>query len=275
MDEPSPSARLAELPPPPYLYELHPIGWRDPMRWLALGWQDLLRLPWHTLVYGLCFAAMALVVQRVFLHLPQYTMSAISGSLLIGPFLALGLYDGSRRLQRGEPVSLAKSLLCWRPHTRNLGTLVMILVVLELLWGRASLVVFAVSFDTGLPSNTGVLEVIFNPENIGFVFVYLIVGGFFAGLIYASTVVAIPLILDHDLDAITACLRSFHVFLHKTPVMVAWGACIVALVLLALWPYCMGLLVVGPWLGYASWHAYRGMLTVRANPDFIAPAPKA
>ena len=252
-----------------------PLNWRDPWQWLTLAARDFRQQPVIGFFYGLMFWGMALIVRSVFLNNPGFTLSAISGCLLVGPFLAMGLYDASKRMERGLMPSVEESMTCWRPHIRSLGMLVMLIIVMELLWGRASLVVFAVSFDTGLPSNTGVLEVIFNPENIGFVFVYLIVGGFFAGLIYASTVVAIPLILDHDLDAITACLRSFHVFLHETPVMVAWGACIVALVLLALWPYCMGLLVIGPWLGYASWHAYRGMLTVRANPDFIAPAPKA
>jgi uncharacterized membrane protein len=133
----------------------------------------------------------------------------------------------------------------------------MLLIVMELLWGRASLVVFAVFFNTGMPNTANVVEVLFNPQNWEFVIAYMCVGGFFAGLVYASTVVSIPMILDRDTDAITACLTSMRVFFTQTPVMVLWGAIITALVVLSIWPMNLGLILTGPWLGFASWHAYQ------------------
>jgi uncharacterized membrane protein len=139
-----------------------------------------------------------------------------------------------------------------------MGMLVLVLIVLELLWGRASLVVFAVFFNTGMPSTAGVVQAVFNPENWEFVAVYLAIGGFFAALVFATTVVSLPMILDRDTDAISAALTSIQVVFSNTLVMLLWGALITALVIVALIPWGLGLLLIGPWLGHASWHAYRG-----------------
>lgn len=246
---------------------LRPLHWADPLQWLRLGWGDFRRQPVIGLFYGLMFWGMAMVVRTVFLASPEFTLSAISGCLLVGPFLAMGLYDASRRMERGEPASVERSMICWRPHIRSLGMLVMLIIVMELLWGRASLVVFAVFFNTGMPSTANVLEVLFNPENWEFVAVYLCVGGFFAGLVYSSTVVAIPMILDRDTDAITAGLTSMRVFFTHTPVMLCWGAIIVVLTMLSIVPSNLGLFLTGPWLGFASWHAYRGSVQFEPTPE--------
>jgi uncharacterized membrane protein len=138
-----------------------------------------------------------------------------------------------------------------------MGLLVLVLTVLELLWGRASLVVFAVFFDTGMPSTAGVLEAVFNPRNWQFVAVYTVVGSVFAGLVFCFTAVSIPMILDRDTDAITAALTSFGVVMRNLPTMLFWGALVVGLTLMAFWPWALGILFVGPWLGHATWHAYR------------------
>lgn len=248
------------VPPPPVgpRRDIVALGFADPFRWLARGWQDMRAELGIALFYGLCFWGMALTLGAVFRHLPEYTMSLLSGCLLVGPFLALGLYEVSRRRERGLAPDLASSLTCWDAHIGSMGLLVLVLVVLELLWGRASLVVFAVFFNTGMPSTAGVLQAIFNPENWEFVAVYLLVGGAFAGLVFASSVVSIPMILDRDTDAISAALTSLQVFFGNLPVLLLWGALITTLVLVAFIPWGLGLLIVGPWLGHASWHAYRG-----------------
>jgi uncharacterized membrane protein len=233
------------------------LGFAAPLRWLARGARDLRAQPGIAAFYGICFWAMAAVLSAVFRHKPEYTMTIVSGCLLVGPFLAMGLYEVSRRLERAEEPSLSQSLTCWDKHLGSMGLLVLVLTVLELLWGRASLVVFAVFFDTGMPSTAGVLDAVFNPRNWQFLAVYLVVGGVFAMLVFCSTVVAIPMILDRDTDAITASLTSFRVVLDNLAVLLFWGALVVALTLLALWPWALGVLVVGPWLGHATWHAYR------------------
>ena len=154
---------------------LRPLGLGAPLRWLTLGLRDLARAPAVGLLYGACFWLMAAVLGWVFRTQPEYTMSLASGCLLLGPFLALGLYDVSRRHEAGQAAHLGQSLVCWRSHMGSMGMLVLVLIVLELLWGRASLVVFAVFFTTGLPSTTGVMQAVFNPEIWEFVAVYTLV----------------------------------------------------------------------------------------------------
>ena len=248
------------VPPPPAgpKREILALGLADPFRWLARGARDLRSEMGIALFYGMCFWSMAITLGLVFRHLPEYTMSFVSGCLLAGPFLAMGLYEVSRRRELGINPDLATSLTCWDQHLGSMGMLVLVLIVLELLWGRASLVVFAVFFNTGMPSTAGVIQAIFNPDNWEFIAVYLAIGGVFAALVFSSTVVALPMILDRDTDAISAALTSILVVYNNTLIMLLWGLLITALVLLALLPWGLGLLLVGPWLGHASWHAYRG-----------------
>lgn len=258
MEHPVPETDSAAARPEPPRPRVQPVPLRAPLRWLASGVRDLAAEPAIALFYGLCFWAMAAVLGWVFRRSPEYTMTIVSGCLLVGPFLAMGLYEVSRRREQGGVPRLAESLTCWDRHLGSMGLLVLVLTLLELLWGRASLVVFAVFFDTGMPSTATVLQAVFNPRNWQFLAVYLVVGGVFAGLVFCSTVVAIPMILDRDTDAITAALTSFGVVLRNLGTMLWWGALVVVLTLAALWlPWALGIVVVGPWLGHATWHAYR------------------
>jgi uncharacterized membrane protein len=247
--EPAPAMQIASLRP------------GDPWRWLAAGWRYLLAARWIAMFYGICFWLMAIVLGSIFRNSPEYATSFLSGCFLVGPFLAMGLYEASRRREQGQPQDLGASLTCWDSHLGSMGMLVLVMLLLELLWGRASLVVFAVFFNTGMPSTAGVVQAIFNPANWQFIAVYLVVGGVFAGLVFSTCVVAIPMILDRDTDAISAGLASIQVVLANAGVMLWWGFLIVALLLAALLlPWALGVLLVGPWLGHATWHAYRGSI---------------
>lgn len=254
------TAYVPYVPPPSTVPQalMLPLGLRDPLRWLLKGWRDLAAAPVIGLFYGVCFWVMAAVLMLVFRSRPEYVMSIASGCLLVGPFLAMGLYEVSRRREQSEPVEFGASLTCWESHLRSMSMLVLVLIVLELLWGRASLVVFAVFFNTGMPSTAGVLEAAFNPQNMEFVLVYLAVGGIFALLVYSTTVVSIPMILDRDTDAISASITSIRVVFANPLTLFWWGMLITLLVTVAMIPWGLGLIVVGPLLGHASWHAYRG-----------------
>lgn len=246
----------------------------QPLVWLRKGAADLMACPGIGMFYGVAFWLMAVVLTAVFQSKPEYTLSIASGCLLVGPFLAMGLYEVSRRRELGQVPALGASVTCWDRHLGSMGLLVLVLIVLELLWGRASLVVFAVFFNTGMPSTTGVVQAIFNPDNWEFVVAYALVGGGFAMLVFAAAVVSIPMILDRDTDAISAAITSLEVVFHNTAVMLLWGVLLTALVVLAmLVPWSLGLLVVGPWLGHASWHAYRGAVQWPEVEDGVAQAP--
>jgi uncharacterized membrane protein len=246
--------------------ELRPLRLTDPFRWLRSGWGDMMAAPGIALFYGVCFWLMAFILGAVFRNMPHYTISFVSGCFLVGPFLAMGLYEVSRRREQGLPQSLGASLTCWDRHLRSMGMLVLVLLLLELLWGRASLVVFAVFFNTAMPTTAGILQAVFNPKNWQFIAVYLAVGGIFAGLVFSTCVVSLPMILDRDTDAVSAGIASIQAVALRTGTMLVWGALIVALVLGALLlPWSIGILLIGPWLGHASWHAYRGCFAWRAT----------
>ena len=120
----------------------------------------------------------------------------------------------------------------------------------------AALVVFALSFD-GMPDFQGSVMALLAPENLDFIFAYVMVGAIFAGLIFAISVIAMPMILDRSTDAVTAGLTSLQLVLTQPGVMLLWGALLTVLVVLAMLPGFAGLLVIGPVVGHASWHAYR------------------
>ena len=241
--------------------ELQTLRWGDPLRWLRLGLRDFLRCPGIGLFYGGCFMVMGWALMAVYRNAAAYVLALSAGFLLAGPFLCLGLYRASQRLERGEKAGLGDSLLAWDTRTGTLAIFGFVLLVLEMLWGRAALVVFAVSFD-GMPDFKGSLLALLDPENIGFIVAYLAVGGVFAGLIFSISVVAMPLILDRPVDAITAGLTSMRLVLTQPGVMLLWGALITLLVVIAMLPWFAGLLVIGPVLGHATWHAYRAAVKV-------------
>jgi uncharacterized membrane protein len=239
-----------------FLVALRPLRRRDPLHWLALGWRDFRRAPAIGLFYGGCFVIMAWALLEVYANAPAYVLALAAGFLLAGPFLCMGIYQVSEQLELGNRPSFVDSVLAWRRKTDTLAIFGFVLLVLELLWGRASLVVFVLSFD-GMPDFKGSLLALLDPKNLGFIVAYLAVGGVFAALIYAISVVSIPMILDRRTDAITAGLTSVRLVLDQPAVMIGWGALITLLVVLAMLPWFIGLFVVGPVLGHASWHAYR------------------
>ncbi len=235
---------------------LRPLSFADPLRWLARGWRDFLRAPGIGLFYGGCFMTMGWALLRVFEHAPAYTLALSAGFLLMGPFLCLGLYRVSQRLEQGERPALGDSLLAWNTRTGQLAIFGLVLLVLEMIWGRAALVVFAVSFD-GMPDFKGSLLALLDPENLAFIIAWSAVGAVFAGLIYAVSVISIPMILHRPVDAITAGLTSLRLVVTQTGVMLWWALLIALLTFLALLPFFVGLLIAGPVIGHASWHAYR------------------
>lgn len=236
--------------------ELRTLNMAAPLHWVQLGWQDFKRAPAIGLFYGLCFMVMGWALLAVFEYSPAYVLALSGGFLLMGPFLCLGMYRVSQRLEAGETPGFVDSVLAWRSRTGQLGIFGVVLLVLEMLWARSTLVVFAVTFD-GIPDFKGSLMALLDPENIVFTAVWLVLGFVFASLIYSVSVVSMPMILHRRTDAISAGLTSMRLVLSQTGVMFVWAGLISGLVLLALLPWFAGLLVVGPVLGHASWHAYR------------------
>ncbi len=251
-DAPPPSGRGPSV----FDLKLADLHAADPLRWLAAGWRDFIRCPRIGLFYGLCFFLMGHALMAVFRSAPAYVLALSAGFLLMGPFLCLGLYDASRALEQGRRPSLRDSLMAWRPMLGTMAIFAGVLLILEMLWGRASLVVFAVTFNT-MPDAAHLLQRLFSRENIEFLITYTLVGGLFAGLIFITSAISIPMILDRQSDAVSSGLTSIRASLQNPGVMLWWGALITLVIGLSMLPWFAGLFVAGPVVGHATWHAYR------------------
>ena len=251
---------------PDLLVELRPLAFADPLRWLARGARDFARAPGIGLFFGGCFVAMGWALLVVFRSAPAYVLGLSAGFLLVGPFLCMGLYHVSDRLERGEAPRLADAVMAWRRKLDTLAIFGVVLLVLEMLWARASIVVFALSFQGTMPDFAGSLRSLVDPRNLDFILAWTALGGLFAAIIFAVSVVSIPMILDRRTDAITAGLTSIRLVLTQPAVLLLWAATITILVALAMLPGFAGLLVVGPIIGHASWHAYRAAVGPPPSP---------
>lgn len=232
----------------------------DVPKWLCSGWQDFQSAGWASVFYGVCFAVAGLLMSIVFAKAYALFAGLTTGFLLIGPFLALGLYDLSRQNERGQIPRLAPTLAAWRPNLPNLGLFAAVLVIVLLVWARASIVVFALFFTGGLPTFGDVVRTVLTFEQPDFAMVYFAVGGFFALFVFAISVVAVPLMLDRQSDAITAAIASL-VACGRNPLpMLLWGMIIVLLVGIGFATLFIGLLVTMPLIGHTTWHAYRSLV---------------
>ncbi len=231
-----------------------------PMRWLALGWDDLRATRFRGLFYGLVFALMVSAIEAVYRTQWQLTMGLTAGFLLVGPFVCAGLYELSRQRERGEPPGLGSSLTCWRRNPGALAFFAALLTFVMVVWARVSVVLFALAATTALPTLDGLLAQLASPDNLAFLALWMSVGSVFAALVFSISVVSVPLMLDQRVDALAAVFASVRATVAQPAALLAWAATIVALVVpgLVLWK---GLLVVTtPWVGHASWHAYRALL---------------
>ena len=231
-----------------------------PFGWLAAGWRDFRAHPWPSLFYGACFATMGWLIAITFRHAYAYVSALTTGFFLVGPFLAIGLYDLSRRRERGEPAWLAPTLDAWRSNFGAIGIFALLLLVILLVWARASLVVFALFYTHDMPSLEGFLGQVASLRNPEFLLTYLMVGGFFAALVFAISVVSVPMMLDRGTDGVVATLTSLRAFGANVPAMLVWGSTITVLVVAGFAVYFVGLLVAVPVVGHATWHAYRAIV---------------
>ena len=230
-----------------------------PLAWLRQGWADYTCCPKAGLFYGLCFFVMGHALWSVFKSAPAYVLALSAGFLLMGPFLCLGLYHASSEIEQKRKPSLTASLFAWKPTKGAMGIFAGVLLVLEMVWGRASLIVFAVTFNS-MPSAEDTLAQLLNPENVEFLIAYTLVGGFFAGLIFCISVIAIPMIMDREVDAVSAGQTSIRACFQNPGTMLVWGALITLIIGLSMLPYFIGLIVTGPVIGHATWHAYRAIV---------------
>jgi len=257
-------SRTDPAAPPPSAESPFPVplrvGLDAPLRWVRAGVRDLRAAPGPSLFYGLAFALAGWLIYLVFRFAYAYAYGLTWGFLLVGPYLATGLYDISRRLEAGEAVRLRPTLTAWRANVGAFSVFWIVLTVLMLLWSRASLIVFALYFSSGLPSVADLLGRVLSLEHWDFVLAYFAIGAIFAVIVFSISVVSIPLMLDRRTDAIVAAITSVRALLENPAPMLLWALLIVVLIGIGFATRFVGLVVAAPIVGHATWHAYRELI---------------
>jgi len=254
--------------------EIREVSFGAPLRWLAMGFRDIRHCPLPSAFYGCSFAVMGFALVTVFNHAYQYVAALACGFLLVAPFLAIGLYELSRRREAGASCRLGPTLAIWRKNAANIGVYSLVLTVVFLIWARASLIVFALFYTTQMPTLSDFLRQVWSPDNMDFLFAYFAVGLGFALLVFAISVVSIPMMMDRGQDAITAMLASFLSLVLNFPAMILWAFLIVVATAVGFATFYLGLIVAMPLIGHATWHAYRDLVAVRADASSGAEMPR-
>lgn len=233
------------------------------LEWLKAGWRDLFTNPWPSLAFGvLLYAVSALSIYCAFkFDLEYLVFPALSGFLIVAPLLAIGLYQKSSKLAKGEPVSLADLLAVKVQSGGQIIFAGLMLSILILVWLRAAVIVYALFFGyRQFPGAVEFIPVIFGtPIGWAMLFTGVVVGGLFAAFGFSISAFSIPMLLDRRTDALTAMGTSMALVWNNLPVMIAWGAVVLALILLSMATALVGLIIIFPLLGHATWHAYRDM----------------
>ncbi|MEY4267069.1 MAG: hypothetical protein RIS90_1604 [Pseudomonadota bacterium] len=247
------------------------------MHWLVLAWHDMARCGWISFAHGLVLALFGAVILALAHDRFWLMAGALSGFLVVAPVLATSLYALSRALERGEaagPGVVLRTWLAWqRSHRNKWGRDYWALVQFGLLLALAGTgwVLTSAALITLLapsPVHTPldfIHHVVLAPR--GFLFeLWLALGGALAAPIFASTVVAMPLLLDRRVSLLTAVLTSWRAVLLNPLPLAFWAALIMGFTLLGLASLLLGLIAVVPMLGHASWHAYRDLVDAEGVP---------
>lgn len=234
-----------------------------PWAWLAAGWRDFTRAPAVSIAYGGFFSVVGylLTYGLYSVDMLPLVLPLAAGFTLIGPLAAVGLYEVSRRLEQGHPVSLRIALRDIGAHIGAVSTMGLVLLLFLLAWIRLALLIFAVFFGdkpTNLQDFVG--TVFFAPQSLPFVVTGVLVGAVLAATVFAISVVSLPMLLDRDVGVPEAITTSVAAAANNIPAMALWAALIVIFTAAGIATLFVGLVVCLPLIGYASWHAYRDVV---------------
>lgn len=235
-----------------------------PWYWLACGWRDLRQVPSVSVTYGLFFAVVGFIILGALWFLDWFylVLPLSAGFMLMGPLVAVGLYEMSRRLGQNERPTLEQAA---KAITRNASQILLMgvaLMIFLLAWIRLATLIFALFFSTrGVSLDHFVAEVFFQPESVPFLIVGVGVGAVLAALVFAISAISIPMLLDRpEINVATAIAASVQSVRMNLAPMGLWAALIVLFAGAGLAAGYIGLAVTMPIIGHATWYAYKDLV---------------
>lgn len=227
---------------------------------LAEGWADFRAQPAYGLAFGGIYAVLglgglALTLLYGWTHL---LFPAMTGFLLFGPFAALGLYEISRRRQQGQTMAPQAVFFAFRRHGGSqIGLLGVFLVFSTIAWLKIATLIYALWFGPA-PMEMAQLwaAVTETGHGLRFAVTGILVGGLIAATIFSLSVFAAPMLLDRDIDVVTAIIASLQAVMANGRLMFAWGAMVAVVIGASIIGGLLALIVTLPWLGHATWHLY-------------------
>ena len=234
-----------------------------PWIWLASGWEDMLRAGRVSFAWGALFVAVgaALIGGAALLGAYEAVLPLAAGFPLVAPILVVGLYEISRRLERGERVSLWTPLAALRRNTGQLALLGFALGFAFLAWMRIALLLFALFFGTSpITGADFVSQVVLTGGNLVFLAIGTAIGAVLAAIVFAVSVISVPLLLDRDTSVFAAVATSWTAVRANAAPMLLWAVLIALLVGAGLALALVGLVVTLPLIAHATWHAYRDVV---------------
>ena len=265
MLEPLPAVEIPERPPNAYARHL-PSG--AAFGWLAAGWQDLRNTPIPSIAYGVVIftASLFIIWAMVEADLPWLIFPALSSFLVVGPVLAIGLYQKSRSLAAGKAVQLSHMVFVRPASGGQLIFAGLLLCLLVVLWLRAADLLYALFFGLlPFPGFDHILaQLLTTPRGWMLIATGSAVGGLFAAFAMAISLFSIPMLLSERTDALTALGTSFALTTHNLRAVIPWSAIVVAGFALSVITGLVGLIIIFPLLGHGTWHAWQAI-----RPDFV------
>lgn len=258
-ESPEPSFSAEPLP------AVRSVGMGAPWRWLARGWADLWRQPGVSLAYG-CFVAFAGgLILITTAHLPYLFNAAITGFILVAPVLAAGLYELSRRYlhetPENEAVTLTASLAAWRRNPSGMAGFTLLAVLAGTAWQVISVVLLALLYKGNAMSPLVMIgEILRQPQHMPLFLVYVGAGGVLAALVFAASVVSLPMLVDRRCSFLCGLVTSFAAIAENPLPLAFWALVIMLLTGLGFVSGLLGFVIILPWLGHASFHAYRDLV---------------
>ncbi len=240
--------------------EINRVKAAAPFAWLRHGLDDFRRAPGLSLLYGLLFAGLCAGVFLLTRDIPWFTTGYLTGLVVVGPFLAAGLYAASRDMELGSGPSITSSLRLLVQRRTYLALFSLMLALVMAAWIRFSALLFALKFSTLKPSAEAYTQMLSSSEGWITLSYFVGIGLLLATVVFVISAVAIPLILDKDVDFITAMQKSYRAVVANPGPMLVWAGLIVALTAVGIATAFVGFALIFPVLGYATWHSYRALI---------------